>query len=543
LALLKRKATETIDLKHTKSSVFRIGADGTVLQFSGPAVPHVQLWQEGWGPLCQAVEVARDTGAPHDARIEDAEGNSFFVVIVPEGKDHLVIVRDTTLPDRMTAALLESRALLKDLLVVASDLAFEVDAAQRFLFVAPQEALGRTTDAWLGRSASRIFWPDGDAPARNPFKARRPGAFPNVPIELPSGEKRWLHFEVRPQLDDDGNLVSLRGTCRDTTERYLAERAHRQDSLRFMLLQRITTAINQAESAEETLDNASAALLDVLRADMVWAAMKYSEGLVPSSVVGSHREILDMDSIWRTLCIAETPVITVDGGTRDHLALRLERGGEGLGMVIISRDTGVSPWSSQEVELLSGVVDVLTAAFRKAELIETLYRLSSNDELTGILNRRALKEAVNRRLKHQLRTGVAGCLVFIDLDHFKEVNDTLGHKAGDKALKLVAEAMEEMIRPCDFAGRYGGDEFIIWFEDMTSEKAADKARGLIAKMPEIRRSVGSEDLQLGASVGICRSIPGKDLKFSSLADRADAVLYDVKEAGRGDVAIAPEDRD
>ncbi len=540
MALLKRKTTDTIDLKRATSSVFRVSHDGSVVQFSASALPFVKRWQTGWEALSDSVDEARSVGAPHDARIEDADGNSFFVAVIPQGDDCLILVRDTTLPDRVTTALLESRALLKDLLIASADLAFEVDTAQRFLFVAPHEIFGRTTETWLGRSATQTFWPGGDAPARNPFKARRAGAFSNVPIELPGGEKRWLHFEVRPQLDDGGKLITLRGTCRDTTDQYLAERLHRQNSLHFMLLQRITTAINQAESAEETLDNASAALLDVLRADMVWSAMKYREGLVPSSVVGSYREILDMDSIWRTLCLADTAVIAVDGGTREHLALRLERAGEGLGMVIISRDTQISPWSPQEVELLGGVVDVLTAAFRKAELIETLYRQSSNDELTGLMNRRALREAVNRRLKHQLRTGVAGCLMFIDLDHFKEVNDTLGHKAGDTALRLVARAMEDMIRPCDFAGRYGGDEFIIWFEDMSSEKAAEKARGLIDHMSDIRARIGSEDLKLGASIGICRSRPGKDMKFSALTERADAVLYDVKESGRGDVAIAPE---
>jgi diguanylate cyclase (GGDEF)-like protein len=511
---------------------------GDILDASPGAGALVGLWHADRGVLHETVHGALASGLPADARLEDADGNSYWLVAVPQGRECVIVSRDTTLPDKVTSALLESRTLLKELLDASVDVAFEVDRDQCFRFVTPHEALGLDTDSWLGERASRVFWPDGDVPARNPFKSTKAGEFENVPVELPDGRKCWLYFRVRPKYDETGKMVALRGTCRDTSNSYLSERQSRRDSLRFMLLQRITGAINQAEGAEETLDHASAVLQEVLRADMVWAAMKFRQGLVPSSVIGSHREILDLDSIWHALGQADTPVISVDGEARTHLALRLERGQEGLGMVIISRDTSISPWSEQEVELLGGVVDVLTAAFRKAELIETLYRLSSNDELTGLLNRRALEETINRRLKHQVRTGLSGCLVFIDLDHFKEVNDTLGHRAGDKALELVAAAMTDMIRPCDYAGRYGGDEFILWFEDMDVKTAVEKARILIEAMPGIREAVGSKDLKLGASVGVCQAVPGRDMEFTALADRADAVLYEVKGAGRGDVAVA-----
>ena len=174
-------------------------------------------------------------------------------------------------------------------------------------------------------------------------------------------------------------------------------------------------------------------------------------------------------------------------------------------------------------------------------MIDKLYRLSSKDDLTGLMNRRALVETIEARLKHQARTGQAGCLIFIDLDHFKEVNDTLGHQTGDTALRIVADLLQNMIRPCDYAGRYGGDEFVLWIEDVDSDTAAEKVRGLIEAMPAIRAEIGDPSLRLNASIGICRSIPGADFSFEDLADRADAVLYDVKAAGRGDIAIVTEE--
>jgi len=540
---LKKMAGISGSLSRSKSSAFRISANGEVLDESPSAGPLVALWQEDQGPLHHTVHEALTSGLPTDARIEDGKGSTYWLVAVPQGDEVVVVTRDTTLPDKVTEALLKSRTMLKELLDGAVDLSFELDENHGFRFVSPHEAFGQDTEQWLGRNATRIFWPDGEAPVRNPFTARRQAQFDNVPAQFEGDSRRWLHFNVRPLLNEKGEQTGLRGTCRDMTERYMAARKTKQDGLRFMLLQRITRILNTAESADDLFDSASAALQEVLRADMVWAAMHYEEGLVPSSIVGTYQEILDMDTIWQQLVAADDPVLPFEStGERQHLALRMQRGEKGLGMMIISRDTKVSPWSDQEVELLGGVVEVLTAAFGKAELIDTLYRLSSKDELTGLMNRRALREAIERRLKHQERTGLSGCLVFIDLDHFKEVNDTLGHRAGDLALKGVARQMQAMIRPCDFAGRYGGDEFILWLEDMGSEVAARKAEDLIAAMPAIREEIGADALRLNASIGVCPSVAGVDLLFEDLADRADAVLYDVKEAGRGYVAIAPESK-
>jgi diguanylate cyclase (GGDEF)-like protein/PAS domain S-box-containing protein len=540
VATLKKMAGISGSLHRSKSSAFRINAAGDVLDKSPSAGPLVALWNDDQGPLHHTVHEALTSGLPTDARIEDGKGSTYWLVAVPQGDEVVVVTRDTTLPDKVTEALLKSRTMLKELLDGSVDLSFELDENHTFRFISPHKAFGQETEQWLGRNATRIFWPNGDAPVRNPFTARREAQFDNVPAMFEGEGRCWLHFNVHPLLNEKGEQIGLRGTCRDMTERYMAARKTKQDGLRFMLLQRITRILNTAESADDLFDSASAALQEVLRADMVWAAMHYEEGLVPSSIMGTYQEILDMDSIWEQLNAAEDAVLPFEStGDRQHLALRMQRGDKGLGMMIVSRDTKVSPWSDLEVELLGGVVEVLTAAFGKAELIDTLYRLSSKDELTGLMNRRALREAVERRLKHQCRTGLSGCLVFIDLDHFKEVNDTLGHRAGDLALKSVASQMQSMIRPCDFAGRYGGDEFILWLEDMDSDVAARKAEDLIAAMPAIREDIGGAELRLNASIGVCPSVAGQDMTFEELADRADAVLYEVKESGRGHVAIAP----
>lgn len=533
-----KEEDKSAGLGGARSSAFRVDAGGTILDQSPSAGPLLHLWQSGHADLRSVVQDALTSGLPADARLEDGSGATYWLVAVPQGDECVVVTRDTTLPDKVTEALLKSRTMLRELLDASVDVAFELDENGNFRFVSPQKAFGVSTEPWLGQKAVRVFWPDGEAPVRNPFAAQSTNQFENVAVSFDGGEKRWLHFTVQPVVGQGGEQLGLRGTCRDMTKRFMAARKTKQDGLRFMLLQRITRILNTTESAEELLDSAASVLQEVLRADMVWAAMHYNEGLVPSAIVGDYREILDLETIWTRLKAADSPVIPIKGAGRQHLALLMRRSDAELGMMVVSRDTEVSPWSDQEIGLLEDVVEVLTAAFGKAELIDTLYRLSSNDELTGLMNRRAITDIVNRRLRHQARTGLSGSLVFIDLDNFKEVNDTLGHKVGDDTLKLVSMKMQSMIRPCDYAGRYGGDEFIIWLEDMDVDVAARKMQDLIDAMPDIRAQVGGEDLALCASIGVCQSLPGVDLDFAALADVADGTLYDVKQAGKGDIAIA-----
>ena len=534
-----RKSGDDAILGDAEACAMRIAPDGNVLDRSPSAAGLVDLWLNEDSALTALVAKAFQSGVPVEARREDA-GANHWLVAMPQGGNVTLVARDTTLHDKVTEALMKSRTLLKDLLDSAADLAFEVDGDGMFRFLTPAEAFGIRTEAWLGRDAHRLFWPAGDVPARNPFASSAVASFDAVPAQLEGQQKRWMHFAVHPKFDDNGVRIGLRGTCRDITARYLAERKARQDSLRFTLLQRITNGLNSFDTAQELMDNASEALLDVLRADMVWAVVQYSAGLVPVSMMGPRHEILNLDGIWRSLEGHEAISTIVEGEGRSHLAIRLEFGGSALGMVIISRDTVASPWSVQERQLLDGVAGVLTAAFTKAQLIDRLYRLSSKDDLTGLLNRRALVETIEARLKHQARTGQCGCLLFIDLDHFKEVNDTLGHQVGDQALKLVAEKLQSMIRPCDYAGRYGGDEFVLWIEDVSTDVASEKARALLEAMPGIRKAIGDPALRLNASIGICQSFAGADFSFEDLAGRADAVLYGVKASGRGDIAVEEE---
>jgi len=526
-------------MKNSSSSAILVAADNSITEQTETADALALLWRQQHAPLIQAVEDTRNSATLGEFHIDDGTGAKIWITAIQQGSATLLVARDTEIVEKMAEALVESRTLLKTLLDGAVDLSFEVDTAGRLGFVSPADAFGQQADAWRGNFAADIFWPKGNAPARNPFMAKNKTQFDSVRIEIEGDRKRHVTFNVEPSFARDGSVSGVRGTCRDITNRIEDEKTKRQDHLRVAVQQRITRILNASENAQELLEHASRELMDVMRADLVWSVMKYKNGLVPVSLCGDRDEMLDLESIWRDLAMSELCVHEIKGDGRNHLALRLERSGKGIGMVVISRNTDVSPWSKQEFQLLDDIGDVLTAAFGKAELIDRLYRLSGKDELTDLLNRRAFKEVVERRLKHQCRTGHAGCLVFIDLDHFKEVNDTLGHKAGDEAIILVGDKLQNIIRASDYAGRFGGDEFTLWLEDADEETAARKAQQLLDYMPDVRAKIGNPELRLGASVGICRSAPGRDLALDALSERADAALYEVKKSGKNAIAFAP----
>ncbi|MEX0299634.1 MAG: diguanylate cyclase [Kordiimonas sp.] len=524
-------------VKESRAAAVLIAVDNTVDSQSPSASVLVNMWNQGHAALHKVVAEVRETGVVGEYHLEASDGAKIWVTAVQRGKTTLLVARDTELVETMAEALLESRILLKSLLDGAVDLSFEVGLDGRFRFVSPADAFGELADGWIGKKVEDIFWPKGNVPARNPFLSKVQKQFDSVSTEI-GGQKRYLAISVEPSVNNKGVVKGVRGSCRDITARVEEEHRRRQDHLRIAVQQRITHILNTSENAYELLEYASRELIDVLRADLVWSVMKHKNGLVPASFCGDRAEVLDFDMIWQKLTSSARGVQTVEGKGRDNLALLLERGGVEIGMVLIGRDTSTSPWSKQERQLLEDVGDVLTAAFNKAELIDKLYRLSGKDELTDLLNRRAFVDVVERRLKHQCRTGQSGCLVFIDLDHFKEVNDTLGHKAGDEAIMLVANKLQNIIRASDHAGRFGGDEFVMWIEDADEETAESKAQMLLDYMPTVREKIGNVDLRLGASVGICRSVPGVDLKLMPLAERADQALYEVKQAGKNAIAFA-----
>ncbi|MEY2475743.1 MAG: hypothetical protein QOG87_1058, partial [Actinomycetota bacterium] len=159
-------------------------------------------------------------------------------------------------------------------------------------------------------------------------------------------------------------------------------------------------------------------------------------------------------------------------------------------------------------------------------------RLASHDGLTGLPNRALLVERIDQALSHSKRAGGCTAVFFIDLDRFKQVNDTLGHAAGDQVLRRVANQLAAVIRPMDTVARIGGDEFAVLAPEIDNElHAVDLGNRLVTELCRRADRAGDGDL-VRASIGTSVSVGGRGTA-EALLNEADTAMYKAKSLGGG----------
>jgi|GEM_PF-3856617 diguanylate cyclase (GGDEF)-like protein len=187
-----------------------------------------------------------------------------------------------------------------------------------------------------------------------------------------------------------------------------------------------------------------------------------------------------------------------------------------------------------ELELLSILATAAALSLENARLYYAALEVATTDSVTGLLTRRTVLEALQRVLAEQSTVGV----IMLDLDHFKAVNDTLGHAGGDAFLVAMSSAIKGVLRPGDLVARFGGDEFLVVLHSVDESSA----RMVAARVQEALAKVASDaqwatvPANLGASMGLAVRAPGETGK--DLINRADMALYEAKRNGRARVAVA-----
>ena len=159
---------------------------------------------------------------------------------------------------------------------------------------------------------------------------------------------------------------------------------------------------------------------------------------------------------------------------------------------------------------------------------------SRTDSLTGLLNRRGFLETTDGALARSRRSGKPVSIVLSDLDHFKRVNDSFGHAAGDAVLKAVADAIRSSLRSQDVAARWGGEEFILLLPDTGKEGAMHVAESTRAAVSELVINHDGSRIQVTLSLGVAEHLA--DRSIEETVAQADAALYKAKEEGRNRVA-------
>lgn len=173
----------------------------------------------------------------------------------------------------------------------------------------------------------------------------------------------------------------------------------------------------------------------------------------------------------------------------------------------------------------------LRHAIERHRLMQALRSLSLIDDLTGLYNRRGFTDLGTQYLRLARRTHQVVSLIYMDLDRFKTINDTLGHHVGDRALVRVAEMLRNTFRSSDIAARIGGDEFAVLAMETASESGEWLAQRLRDAVAATRHS-GRDPFQLEASVGVARAHAEDGVRLEELLAQADAAMYHEKRAKR-----------
>jgi diguanylate cyclase (GGDEF)-like protein/PAS domain S-box-containing protein len=245
--------------------------------------------------------------------------------------------------------------------------------------------------------------------------------------------------------------------------------------------------------------------------------------------VTSYASLIDDEDGERVFC-------EVKAALARHESFSLEYGltcKDGSRIWVWERGRGVE--EDDGTVVLEGIV--LDISDRK-ELETELEELATRDPLTGLFNRREMSKVLEEELERARRYQRPMALLWIDFDHFKDVNDTFGHAAGDSVLRSVSRLLLGSVRSVDSVGRFGGEEFVIVLPEMDLDEARDTAERLRRKVAEAAQPLGDgKTVPLTISVGVA-VFPEHAQNAAALCAAADKAMYLAKDRGRNCVAMA-----
>src|SRR5216117_3471786 len=343
------------------------------------------------------------------------------------------------------------------------------------------------------------------------------------------------------------SLMRLRGTAREL-EAALADETGARD--RAALLLAIASAVNSSLALEEVLNVA------LTHAGRIMGAVAGAMYLVRIGKAEMYREAsynLTNRARGGVRKLDEEPLSSVIGAMRplvvkldEHTAPGLELGGhpqhalvvpiQRSGQLMGAMELYLNAWrelSEDQADLLNGVASQAAIAIRHAQLFAAQEENALTDELTKLPNRRAFAQQFLLEMQRARRHHNSIAFLMIDLDHFKQVNDTYCHLNGDAVLAELAQILVTGARESDVCARYGGEEFALILHETTEPGARVLAERIRAKVAAATFPGG---LKLTISIGVAAT--DEPALFTQLIDRADQALYAAKQGGRNQVRVA-----
>lgn len=243
----------------------------------------------------------------------------------------------------------------------------------------------------------------------------------------------------------------------------------------------------------------------------------------------------------RTYILGDAPSVhaAFHEGPHSHihsfLGVPLIVGEQVIGMLAVD-NTKPNFFTSDHARLVAAFADQVALAIQNARLFSEVQQLASIDSLTGLHNRRHFMEISRREFARAQRYRHPLTAIMLDIDHFKQVNDTYGHAVGDQALKIVATRCKKTVRQIDVLGRFGGDEFVSLLLETDLNGARIVAERLRRSMVDLSIDTDQGPLAITISLGIA-SLDERCKALDDLLQRADQALYVAKQAGRNQVSV------
>jgi diguanylate cyclase (GGDEF)-like protein/PAS domain S-box-containing protein len=358
-------------------------------------------------------------------------------------------------------------------------------------YLSPDEA------AWRAHRAMRY----AHQPFRN-FEFSRPGA---------DGTERYMSISGDPMFDASGAFKGYRGVGTDITARKRAEQALR----------------DVAQELRVFADNIPAMTVswdESLRCRFANKLFVESFGLVAEDIAGKHvREILG-EKVYRE--IERHFVQVMQGLPVNYQRIRALQNGESQHL-----DVKLAPQIGVQGKVL-GCFSVLADITEHKLAEERIQRVAHHDSLTGLPNRLLFNDRLDQAISLAKRNSRQFALLYLDLDKFKPVNDTLGHAVGDELLQGVATRIRQQVRESDTVARVGGDEFAVILPEIARRGEAEIVTRKISAALATPFQLGSQkqSVCIGASIGIA-VYPADALDADALVKAADAAMYNAKQAG------------
>ncbi|MBD0369455.1 MAG: PAS domain S-box protein [Pyrinomonadaceae bacterium] len=413
-------------------------------------------------------------------------------------------------------ALRSSEESLRELFENASDIIYthDLDGNYTSLNKVGERITGYTREEALGMNVARVVAPEYIELARRMIARKVADAQPQTfyQLEIITKDGRRVPLEISTQLIyEDGKPIGVQGIARDITKRKQAEEALRESEERYRELFENANDLVYTHDLKGNFTSLNLAGQSITGYTLDEALRLNIAQVVVPKYLKTAREMIERKATDDLPTRYELEIFAKDG---HRIPLEVStrvifKGGQPVGVQGIARDI-----------------------MERKRTEETLRSLSLLDDLTGLYNRRGFLALAEQQVRLTQRTGHGFTLVFADLDGLKKLNDTYGHKAGDEALRSVAEILKKSFRESDIIARLGGDEFtILALED--SELAAERV--VTARLWENLESYNQQETRpfdLSLSVGVVHFNPEINTSIEELIAQADKAMYRDKQAKR-----------